>query len=178
MVEGVDFSDHIQLVHEVMKFHNITEYELHKADFLNFQHKPYDVVVSFGFLEHFTNWKQMLKKHLQMTSPGGHVIVSVPNLQRFQYILHKVLDPQFETEQVVEATDLDSIKKCISDSGYTLLYAGYYQTFHFFAHHRENSRSWWRQLIINVLVAIGAFFTRLRINLPNRWFSPPDTLQY
>lgn len=171
-VEGVDFSDHMELTHDVMKYHDIKEYSLYQDDFLSFQHEPYDIVVSFGFLEHFTNWKEMLGKHLQLVKPGGYLVVSVPNLRNFQYSLHKWLDPEFENEQVVESTDLDALQETIKKAGLTMMYAGYYQTFQFFCHHRKNPRIFLRRYTIDTLRLIGAFFTRTGINIPNRNFSP------
>ncbi len=171
-VEGVDFSDHIGLTHDVMNYHGIEEYSLHQEDFLSFTHEPYDVVVSFGFLEHFPDWRAMLQKHIELVKPGGYLVVSVPNLCHFQYWLHKWLDPEFENEQVVESTRLSNLEEVITGAGLHLLYSGYYQTFQFFCHHREQSRSLPRHLMINTLRVLGAFFSRTKINIPSRTFSP------
>ena len=171
-VEGVDFSDHIGSTHDVMKYHGIEKYLLYQEDFLRFTHEPYDAVVSFGFLEHFSGWRAMLQKHIELVKPGGYLIVSVPNLCHFQYTLHKWLDPEFENEQVVESTRLINLEKIIMESGLQLLYSGYYQTFQFFCHHREQPRSIPRHFMINILRIIGAFFTRSKINIPSRHFSP------
>lgn len=171
-VEGVDFSNHIQLVHKVMTFHGIKEYKLYQQDFLEFESKPYEVVASFGFLEHFTNWREMLEKHMQMTAPMGHLVIAVPNLKYAQNVLHRILDPEFVQDQVVEATDLELIKAIVLAKGFKLLHTGYYQTFHFFCHHRREKRALWRRFLIAFFLLVGAFFTRFRINLPSRWFSP------
>lgn len=171
-VDGVDFSEHIELVHEVMQYHGIADYGLVKQDFLEYESDPYDVVASFGFLEHFFNWREMLGKHIQLIAPAGYLVVSVPNLKYGQYWLHRLLDPEFENEQVVDATNLNKLKTVVSAAGFEILYAGYYQTFHFFSHHRTGKKALWRRAVIALCLAAGAFFTRLRINIPNRWFSP------
>lgn len=171
-VEGVDFSDHIGLTHDVMKYHNIVDYRLYQDDFLGFQHDAYDIVASFGFLEHFTSWQEMLQKHIQLVKPGGYLVISVPNLRNFQYLLHKWLDPVFENEQVVESTDLGLLQETIRKAGLTILHAGYYQTFHFYCHHRKTKRPAFQALCIKCLQVIGAIFTRFKVNIPSKHFSP------
>ncbi len=155
-----------------MKYHNISDYALYKDDFMAFQHEQYDIVVSFGFLEHFPNWKDMLAKHIELVKPGGYLVVSVPNLRNFQYHLHKWLDPEFENEQVVESTNLETLRGAVNEDGLTVVHAGYYQTFQFFCHHRQVPRNFLRRYSIDTLRLIGAFFTRTGINIPNRNFSP------
>ena len=55
------------------------------GDFFNLKTKDYidgtgwDLVVSFGFVEHFDNPEVAIAKHLEVTQTGGVVVVSVPN---------------------------------------------------------------------------------------------------
>ena len=41
--------------------------------------KGWDLVASFGFVEHFDEPEAAVSKHLEVTRPGGMVVVSVPN---------------------------------------------------------------------------------------------------
>ena len=41
--------------------------------------KNYQVVCSFGFIEHFTNWQEIIAKHVLLTEPEGYIILSTPN---------------------------------------------------------------------------------------------------
>lgn len=50
------------------------------GDFFNFTPaQPYDIVGSFGFIEHFDDTHAVTKKHLDITRPGGVVVITVPN---------------------------------------------------------------------------------------------------
>lgn len=40
----------------------------------------YDLVASFGFIEHFSNPQDVVRKHLELLRPGGVLVVTVPNL--------------------------------------------------------------------------------------------------
>lgn len=56
--------------------------------------RTYDVVCSFGLIEHFSNWEELFRIHASLVAPGGYLVISTPNfrspLQRF---LHVALDP-------------------------------------------------------------------------------------
>ena len=64
-----------------------------KADFLNFSMgKTFDVVSSFGFIEHFINWEEVFKRQLDLVSPKGFLLMSTPNFAgKFQRIFRRFL---------------------------------------------------------------------------------------
>lgn len=43
-------------------------------------HEAFDLVASYGFIEHFSNPEDVLVKHLDLLRPGGLLVVTVPNL--------------------------------------------------------------------------------------------------
>lgn len=52
-----------------------------------------DVVSSFGFIEHFTNWREVLAKHAEPVADDGHLIIEAPNFTgAFQRWLHVNFD--------------------------------------------------------------------------------------
>ena len=60
-----------------------------------FQTKPdrqFDVVMSFGFIEHFSEVDAVVNQHLQWLKPGGVLILGVPNFRGIYYFLQKLLD--------------------------------------------------------------------------------------
>jgi SAM-dependent methyltransferase len=42
--------------------------------------EAYDLVASYGFIEHFDNPQEILRMHLELLRPGGLLVVTVPNL--------------------------------------------------------------------------------------------------
>lgn len=42
--------------------------------------RPFDLVLSFGFIEHFADPLPILAKHLELLKPGGLLVLEVPNL--------------------------------------------------------------------------------------------------
>jgi 2-polyprenyl-3-methyl-5-hydroxy-6-metoxy-1,4-benzoquinol methylase len=52
--------------------------------------EKYDFVCSYGLIEHFTNFEQVMKYHLDFVKPGGIVYIMVPNYSVFP--VHNLLE--------------------------------------------------------------------------------------
>jgi len=88
--------------------------EIIQADIFDYEQpaedRLWDVVASFGFLEHFQDSRAVLKKHLELLKPGGYLVLTVPNHQALYgkilewaapelYKIHHILS----LEQIVDA---------------------------------------------------------------------------
>lgn len=105
----------------------------YKADFLTFSSpERYDIVCSFGFIEHFKNWPEVLDKHLELLKPGGKIVLDVPNLNSPLYhTLYTVLEPNTLDNHVLGVMNLESITKVLEAKGCRITYAGYVGHFYF-----------------------------------------------
>ena len=51
-----------------------------EADLFDYQpEKLYDMVLSFGLIEHFNDTKSIIETHLQFLKPGGVLFITLPN---------------------------------------------------------------------------------------------------
>lgn len=67
------------------KFFGLNPKSISKKDFfdeayLKKNEEKYDVVMSFGFIEHFDDVKSVIKKHVKLLKKEGKLILSIPNL--------------------------------------------------------------------------------------------------
>lgn len=53
-----------------------------------------DVVTSFGFVEHFSDTKAVIQRHLQFVRPGGIVLIFIPNHSGLYGWIMKHVDPE------------------------------------------------------------------------------------
>jgi L-malate glycosyltransferase len=114
-----------------------------REDFLEWKSTvQYDVVASFGFIEHFTNWEEIFVKHMSMVKSGGHLVIETPNfrglLQRF---IHYFLDHENYKRHFIGAMAPEKWKKLAEQNGFEVLHAGYIGSFEFWVD-KEPDQGW------------------------------------
>lgn len=106
-----------------------------RGDFLG--HDPgrrYDVVCSFGFIEHFTEWEKVLLKHADLVAPGGLLLLETPNFTGpVQGLFHRWLDQENLTRHNEAAMDPPRWAELLSDHGFDVLDAGWFGRFVFWS---------------------------------------------
>jgi 2-polyprenyl-3-methyl-5-hydroxy-6-metoxy-1,4-benzoquinol methylase len=70
--------------------------ELHQDDFFDHHLQPasFDVVASFGLIEHFEDPRPVVQRHLDLVKPGGILLITVPNFGGVYGRLQKWCDPE------------------------------------------------------------------------------------
>jgi SAM-dependent methyltransferase len=84
--------------------------------------RTFDVVVSKGFLEHFTDPVAVARRHLDLVAPGGLLLLDVPNLRGFNRHLQR--------KDLLDAHNLDVMTReffhsAAERSGCRLRYLGF-----------------------------------------------------
>ena len=105
----------------------------YESDFFNFKNDNlYDVVFSFGFIEHFKDWQGILRKHIEFTKTGGKIIVEVPNLKSpLYYFLYWLFEPNVLKNHELEVINLKKIKNFLEEEGCEIKLAEYIGHFYF-----------------------------------------------
>ena len=125
---GVDFAPRaLEETRRVLAASGLSPH-LHLADVREFEpDEPYDIVVSFGLLEHFDDPASMLAHHVRLARPGGVVGFELPNYR------HRVLaralavySPETLATHNLEIMTLDAIHELAADSGLTEVETGSY----------------------------------------------------
>jgi trans-aconitate methyltransferase len=125
-ITGLDFNDNEQFFHANMATNGIPEYEFIKADFLEWESTElYDVVTSFGFVEHFNNFDEIIVKHCRLVAPRGFLVITMPNFRYLQWLYHRIFDRRnlkIHNTDVMSPSVLDRI---IGEQGLERLFCGY-----------------------------------------------------
>jgi 2-polyprenyl-3-methyl-5-hydroxy-6-metoxy-1,4-benzoquinol methylase len=113
------------------------------ADFRDFQtKKQYDVVCSFGFIEHFMEWETILEKHCALVRKGGILILETPNIRGLvQYALRWLLDGKAFERHNLEAAYPDAWQPIIERYGFQIRYKGCFGAFRFWSGNRKATPS-------------------------------------
>ncbi len=132
-INGVDWNENINVMEEWFKSKNYKCGVFQKNDFLNYRSfRKYDLVCSFGFIEHFNNWTKIIDKHLNLMGKNGICLIEVPNLNSPLYhFLYKILEPKVLENHISDAMSLNKIKRYIRTTDHNLTKADYVGHFYF-----------------------------------------------
>lgn len=123
-----------------------------RGDFLSMDlGRQYDVVCSFGFIEHFANFREVLTKHINLVRPGGTLIVEAPNLRTgVQRMLFEAFNRRALERHYLPSMNPNTWANTVASAGMIVLWSGYFGGFSsfFLPSHRNSFLSW---------LAFGAF---------------------
>src|SRR3989344_7727101 len=169
---GIDYSEAITRTTELFKFNGLPEPKLYKEDLFSWNPDiKFDMVCSFGFIEHFDDINPVIKKHAELIAPGGKLIVTPPHFAHAQYTLHWIIDRKNLEKHNTRIMNLRSIKKAIMGAGLKIEYLSYYKTFGFWT--EDNQMSKLPKTIYWLIIKSGKVITKIfGYDRPNFLFSP------
>jgi len=66
-----------------------------EADFFNFSSpESYDIVFSTGFIEHFVDTEDVIKRHIDLLKQGGDLLIILPNLRGLNGLIQYLFDKE------------------------------------------------------------------------------------
>lgn len=161
---GIEYSDvGAELNRKLFSLHGIDPENVIHADFLSDEfhreHKGrFDIVLSAGFIEHFTDVEDIIEKHINLLNTGGYLFVSVPNMRGVNYVLQWIF-----SKETLSKHDSDIMRKGVFSSVFdkkelTTLFCSYYGTFDLglFIYRKKYVQSFCKvlQMILNMLFFI------------------------
>lgn len=144
------------------------------ADFQRAHRYAFDVVMSFGFIEHFYDPRSALAAHVDMLRPGGLLLIMIPNIRGIYYPLLRFLEPHVLAIHNTEIMKKKIFQNLFQSIGMQELFCDYYGLLNFgLLQARGNFRTallkmlWRMQSLINPVMSF--FYHPL---LENRTTSP------
>ena len=101
------------------------------APYLDFVNNKYDLVASFGFIEHFDNYEEVFLQQCNMVKDEGILLVQFPNFRGFvQKFLHKWFDRDNLNNHVIFSMNLKRYRDILPPD-FEIIYCAYYGNFDF-----------------------------------------------
>ena len=125
-ITGIDFSKNTNKFYENMNANDVSEFNFIKADF--FKHsfkKKFDIVCSFGFIEHFDDVKDVVNRHCKLVADKGYLVIEVPNFRNLQYIYHYIFDKSNLKIHNTTAMKPRYIDKIVTNNGFEKVFSEY-----------------------------------------------------
>ncbi|EKD83496.1 MAG: hypothetical protein ACD_39C00636G0008 [uncultured bacterium] len=114
-VTGLDYSEDglksCKLLFEALKL----PVKLYQEDLFSntLPTESFDVVVSFGVIEHFDDPRPAIEKHLELLKPGGTALICIPNYSGIFYQLQKFADPENLELHNLTIMNAENLKKLV-----------------------------------------------------------------
>ena len=131
--EGIDFDEKtLEITPQTLKNRGLDNFKIYQEDFNKWQpEKKYDLVCSFGFVEHFDNAKEIIQKHIDLVKDGGKIIIEVPNFGGFNGFLHRLVDKPSLDQHNTKIMNLDFFEKIAEENNLKINFLGYYGSWNF-----------------------------------------------
>ena len=85
----------------------------------------YDVVLSLGFIEHFSDLESVVKCHIELLKPDGYLVLGVPNLRGFHGTIERLTDPKTLAAHNLDVMQISFMKGLSTKHSLTPLWIGY-----------------------------------------------------
>jgi len=142
-LSGIDFVDDVNVGMKKWLLENKYKIgQIIKGDFFTYNFKDsYDFVYSLGFIEHFKDIEGTIQLHCDLVSPGGYLLLGVPNFRGIlQRAIHYFLDKENYDQHYIPAMNINKWKKTIKNNGFEILEGGSRQGFDFWVGDQKRSR--------------------------------------
>ena len=94
--------------------------------------RQFDVVASFGLIEHFEKWPELLCRHAHLVNKGGWLAVTTPNFRGgIQQFLHGWLDRDNLARHNLHAMEPQAWTNIVKPLGFNTVFCGYFGRFDF-----------------------------------------------
>jgi 2-polyprenyl-3-methyl-5-hydroxy-6-metoxy-1,4-benzoquinol methylase len=132
-LNGVDLTPKTEQLGAVLKKHGYKVGAIERKDVNEIDEaQKYDVVSSFGFIEHFENYRDILVKHANLVKSGGYLIIGAPNFTgKAQKVFHYLFDTVNVKRHVLPSMNPLEWAEIIQKMGFAVVYAGYCGGVHF-----------------------------------------------
>ena len=170
---GIDYSEvGLQKTRETFAVNGLPAPVLYQADLFKWKtEERFDLVCSFGFVEHFADFAGVIARHAELVKPGGLLIFGMPHMAHLNYVFRWLVDRETLRDHNTRIMNLRAIRAALRPLPFDILHLNYYRTFAF-PPPRPGLTSWQKAayvLIYNFGRTIRKLFGRKR---PNFLISP------
>jgi hypothetical protein len=125
----IDFVVNEDFVNELLAANGLCPEDVQCIQGDIFNHEPkikYDLVCSFGLVEHFVDMSGIVEAHVKYMKPGAILLITAPNFLGINGLLQRLFDPKNLAIHNLKAMNIELIKQCMINCGLTIMDADYY----------------------------------------------------
>lgn len=89
--------------------------------------RKFNYVMSFGFIEHFDKWENIIEKHCELVSNDGYLIIEAPNFKGFfQMVPRFIFDYSDLKRHNLDSMNLNKWVSILEANGFEIVTAEYF----------------------------------------------------
>lgn len=116
-VSLLDFYIDKGIIHQVEESNDLPTgtIECIEADFLAYKGlHSFDIVFSYGFVEHFEDTKEIIENHLRLLKKGGTLLLTIPNFRGINGSIQYLTDKQNLLAHNLNSMKIENLKKIMN----------------------------------------------------------------
>lgn len=123
---GIDFSPQSYLYKQNMEKIGYPNANLIISDIRNYENEnKFDIVASFGLIEHFIDPNEIMFHHNRLAKTGGIIVMVIPNFTHLQWIYHFLFDKRDLLVHNTKIMNLNTFRDYSKRMGHKVLYLRY-----------------------------------------------------
>ncbi|MDR3246872.1 MAG: class I SAM-dependent methyltransferase [Prevotellaceae bacterium] len=89
-----------------------------ESDFFKYEtDKKYDIVFSFGFIEHFNDTKDVISRHVKLLADKGILLMIIPNFRGINGLFQRIFDKSNFDAHNLQSMKKEHLKNILSELG-------------------------------------------------------------
>ena len=158
-----DYFIHEGLIEQLLETNGLKPRDVNviEADLFDYEVKePYDMVLSFGLIEHFNDTKAIIESHLQFLKPGGVLFITLPNFKSINGWVQRNFDKENYNKHNISSMDPKLLAAYFTELGLKEVESSYHGKFTVWLENKAEQSTLAKALVKTIWVA-GKVFTRI-----------------
>jgi SAM-dependent methyltransferase len=159
----LDYFIHPELVNKLLAANDLKPGDINivEADLFTYQPaQKFDMVLSFGLIEHFNDTKFIINEHLKFLKPGGTLFITLPNFKSVNGWVQKNFDKENYDKHNINSMDLDLLKNACKELGLKDIEAYYHGKFSVWLENKSEQKGLSKAIVKAIWLA-GKVFTKI-----------------
>jgi SAM-dependent methyltransferase len=168
-----DYFIHEGLINQLLDKNGLKPGDINviEADLFEYKtEKLYDLVLSFGLIEHFNDTKAVIETHLQFLKPGGVLFITLPNFKSVNGWVQRKFDRENYDKHNISSMEPKLLAEYCRQLGLTEVESYYHGKFTVWLENKAGQSNLAKALVKVIWVA-GKVFTKI-IPLESKALSP------
>jgi len=168
-----DYYIHEGLIKELLAKNGLKDGDIKiiESDLFNYTpEEKYDMVLSFGLIEHFSDTASIIKTHLQFLKPGGTLFITLPNFTGVNGWVQKNFDKENYDKHYIDCMNPTFLAETCKQLGLKEVESYYHGKFTVWLENKSEQNAIAKSIVKAIWVA-GKVFTKI-IPIESKALSP------